>query len=242
MSEDEYITEKQLAQARWIRICDALRLALEEMNREHAAALSWRLEFELGLRSIFTINDSDYHPTSAADWMELLSLYADSYEDLICYFVPRLERAFAGCPRQWLDYVNETGRSCFDPVELSACIAIAKNEATPFSREHRDLNQLLHWCWECVFGQYPIPVVRELPRRGHPTLILDIIKAIDGIELNWKSIGLTPIINKDMAIRWDDHERWTAFIKLMEIKTGQISADSSIRIRSDGLWRLVNEK
>lgn len=242
MHEDDDIAETALAKARWLRICDELRQAFEEMDRRDFIALSWRLELELGLRSIFTINDPDYQPITAEDWMEMLGLYADSYEDLICYFVPRLERALASFPSRWLNYVHQTGRSCFDPVELSACIAIAKHETEPFSSDHTELNRMLHWCWDCVLGQHPMPVVRELPRRGHPTLILDIIKAVDQIEVNWKSMGLTPVINKEMAIRWDAQERWTAFIKLIEIKTGEISTDNSLRVRSDGTWRLVKSK
>lgn len=69
--------------------------------------------------------------------------------------------------------------------------------------------------------------------------MLEIIGAVERIELNWKSLGFTPVVNHETVVRWDAHERWTAWIRLMRAKTGEITFAAALRLRSDGVWRIV---
>lgn len=241
MNDEDQIDETGLAKARWPRIRAAIRDALENSDHDDYTALSQRLELELGLRSIFKFTEPDYEPIPPEDFIAMVAEYARKQEHMICFVVPRLERALAASPTRWLAYVKATGRDCFDPTELTVCIAIAKRACEPLSSEHVAINALLHWCWDCILGQRPIPLVRQAPQRGHPTLILEIIRGIEQIELNWKALGLTPVINDLLAVRWDEQERWTAFIKLIT-KSGEISPYASLRLRGDGIWRIVRPR
>jgi len=242
MIDDDETDEAGLAKARWLIVADAIRDALENSDPEDSRTLSRHLELELGLRPIFNFWDSDYEFVPSGAWMSLLFDYAEADDEMLCFIVPRIERALATSPKRWLAYVHETGRACFDPVELSVCVAIAKRATESNSPEHNALNTLLHWCWECVLGQRPIPHVRQAPQRNYPTLILNIIRHVEKIELNWPSLGLAPVINDEIVVRWDEFERWVAFIKLVNTDTGKISPDVSLRLRSDGLWRVVNNR
>lgn len=238
--ECDDIDSAGLARVRWLLIVEALLDALGNLDSEDRERLSAQLEIELGLRPVVAVAGEDSRALAVEQWVTVLNRYGDAHEELLPVLVPRLERALATQPKRWIAYVKSMGRSCFDPAELSGCAAIAKKHVDgPLDPVLAELIKLLHWSWDCLFGQRPVPWVREVPRRGHPTIMLEIIGAVERIELNWESLGLTPVVNHETVVRWDAHERWTVWIKLMRARTGKITSTAALRVRSDGVWRIV---
>lgn len=239
MNDDADIDHEGLAAARWLRVFHAVSDTLDTTTAWGRIQLLLALEMELGLRSVFDVAFAHEEPISANDLLDLLREFAESNPESLHVVVPRLERALATLPEQWLTYVLETGRACFDPTELAGCCAIAKDAAESNAPVHKAINAMLTWSIDCVVGQRPLPAVRCARLDEHPTLILDIVRQVGKIEINWGSLGLTPVINDAMVVRWDAHERWTAFIKLASAHTGAISRDRALRIRSDGDWVIL---
>lgn len=243
MNDEHDIDLIGLAEARWLRLVHALlKFDEQESNRDQRARLALQIELELGLSSIMDLPDRTEEPTHIQELIRTLELFVESNPGFLAALVMRLERAFAAFPHAWLDYVKENGRACFDPAELAACAATAKNHTAPGAADHKRVLALIHWSWDALLGQRPVPFVQVAVRHGHPTVILDVIKAIEDIEVNWASLGLRPIINRDLALRWDQFERWTAFVKLIQTDTGKISSHTSLRLRSDGIWRIVRSR
>jgi hypothetical protein len=239
---DEYddIDSVGLARARWLCLVDALLDALRNLESEDYDKLSRQIEIEMGLRHVVPPFEREKYFTPVTYWELKFKRYGEDHEDFFPVLVPRMEFALATQPTRWLAYVQELGRACFDPAELSACAAVAKNHAEGLpAYVSVGIIQILHWSWDCVLGRRPVPCVREVPRRGHPTIVLEIIGGVERIETNWKSLGLTPVVNAETVVRWDEHERWTAWIKLVRTKTGKITTTAALRLRSDGLWRIV---
>jgi hypothetical protein len=84
--------------------------------------------------------------------------------------------------------------------------------------------------------------VSQALQRDHPTLILEIIRALEQIELNWKALGLISVINDLLTVWWDEQARWTDFIKLFQTKTGEIPPYASLRLPGDGTWQIVRPR
>lgn len=229
-----------LARARWVRVVHAIGDALEDFDCEDYPFFSLNLEAELGLRPVIYSADLSYRPKPPVEWARLLSEYEREHEEVLCLVVPKLERALAAKPERWLRYVREMGCACFDPVELSACAAVARLYAHGLPpKTFSEINALLRWCWDCLLGVRPIPWVSQAPERGDHTLILDIINAVSRVELNWRSLALSPVINDQLVVRWDQFERWTAWVRLVRGRSGEIAPNAVLRIRSDNTWRLV---
>ena len=228
-----------LALARWSSAVGAIRDALSNLDFEEYVNLSRNLEIELGLRAV--VDAQSARPIDDEEWISILMNYEENHSRVLHTVVPRLERALASSPERWVNYVNKIGRSCFDPVELASCAAIAKSFADDTLAEvHVKINQLILWSWDCLLGQRPIPQVRQFPQQDHPTLHLVIIRAIEKVELNWRSIGLRPIITNSMTVRWaSESESWTAWIQLAHIQTGIINPNAVLRLNSDGFWRIL---
>lgn len=240
MNDEDDIDVVGLAEARWLRILHALlKFDEQESDNDQRTRLALQIELELGLCSLLDLPDRTEEPAYIQELVRASETFVDSNPEFLAALVMRLERAFAAFPQAWLDYVAENGRASFDPVELAACSAIAKNHTAPCAADHKRILAIIHWSWDALLGQRPVPFVQNARRHGHPTVILDVIRAIEDIEVNWASLGLSPIINRDLALRWDQFERWTAYVKLIVAATGQISPDKSLRIRSDGVWRIV---
>lgn len=236
MNDDSDIDYEGLAVARWLRILEAVSNALNDAITTERTRLLLALEMELGLRSVLDVARGQEEPISASDCIDLLVQFADANPEHLHAVVPRLERALATLPEQWLAYVQATGRACFDPTELAGACAIAKDAAAVNDRVQPRINALMAWAIDSVIGPRPLPAVRHARFHEHPTLVLDIIREVAKIEINWASLGLTPVINQAMVVRWDAHERWTAFIKMASVHTGEISRSRALRIRSDGDW------
>lgn len=230
-----------LAKARWSCVTDSLLEALKNSDPSDVQYLTLHLRIELGLQDVAAVfRDPGACPTTE-QWGGIFAHYERDCEDLLPVFVPRLERALATQPGRWVAYVRSLGRSCFDPVDLSACVGIARRHVREDSLPHvgEELLRLLHWAWDCVLGQRPVPLIREFPARHYPRTGLEIIKAVEQVEVSWRAIGLRPVINRDMALRWDEHERWTVWLRMVSAKSGEISPYAVLRPRSDGAWRIV---
>ena len=229
-----------LARARWLLLVDALMTALRSLKAEDYERLSYQIEIEMGLRHVVPLTKYDKYVTPVSRWELTFERYEDEHADFFPVLVPRMERALATQPIRWIAYVNGMGRGCFDPAELSSCAAVAKkfSDGLP-NHVSADVIRILHWSWECLLGQKPVPLVRELPRRGHPTVILEIIGGVERVELNWKALGMTPVVNAETVVRWDEHERWVAWVKMVRTKTGKPTSAAALRLRSDGVWRIV---
>lgn len=240
MNDETEVDSDGLAVARWLRILHALRDALAESDEPSRCRLALAVEHELGLRSVLDIAASLEEPIGAAELIDMLTEFGDAYSHFLPVVVPRLERALATFPAAWIAYVRETGCVAFDPTELAGCCAIAKTNAEPGAKEHIAINALLASSVELILGRQPIPLVRSARLDEHPTIILDVVREISRIELNWRSLGLTPVIDKRFALRWDEHERWTAFVPLASTTTGK-TTEQILRLRSDGAWRLVRQ-
>jgi hypothetical protein len=241
MNDDVDFDHEGLSAARWLRLFHTITEVLNDAEEPHRSQLALFLEIELGLRSVLDIARSQEEPLPAAELLGQLEEFADGHTECLSLVVPRIERALATQPPVWLKYILETGRACFDPTELAACAAIAKDNAVPGAPEHLAVNAIMEWAVETVLGQLPIPVVRSARFAENPTVILDVIREVGKVELNWRSLGLTPVIDKTFALRWDEAERWTAFVRLMSAVNGKISRDRILRLRSDGLWRIVHQ-
>lgn len=240
--ECDDIDSAGLARARWLCLVYALLDALRNLESDDYKRLSMQIELEMGLRRVVPISEGEKYFTPVTYWELKFNRYGEEHEDFFPVLVPRMERALATQPIQWLAYVNGMGRACFDPAELSSCAAIAKNFADGLPNHvSSEVIRILHWSWACVLGQKPVPLVREVPRRGHPMIILEIIGEVERIELNWKSLGMTPVVNAETVVRWDEHERWVAWVKLVRMRTGKIAPNDALRLRSDGVWRIVRQ-
>lgn len=239
MNDDTEIDYEGLAAARWLRAYHAVSEALDATTAWGKTQLTLALEMELGLRSVLDVARAREEPISIAELLQLLREFAEANTEHLHLVVPRLERALARLPEAWVNYVNETGRACFDPAELAGCCAIAKDAAEFNAPVHKAINALMTWSIDSVVGQRPIPEVRFARQHEHPTIILDVVREIGKIELNWDSLGLVPVINRAMVIRWDANERWTAFVKLASPHAGTISRSKALRIRSDGQWVII---
>lgn len=236
MNDDSDIDYEGLAVARWLKILHAVGDALNEATEPQRTRLLLALEVELGLRSVLDVARSLEEPVPATELLDLLVQFAEANHNRLHAVVPRLERALATLPEHWLAYVQETGRACFDPTELAGACALAKDAADSHDRVHGRINAIMAWAIESIIGQRPLPTVRHARFNEHPTLVLDIIREVGKIEINWASLGLTPVIDQAMVVRWDAHERWTAFLKLASVHTGEISRNRALRVRSDGVW------
>jgi hypothetical protein len=241
MNDENEVDSDGLATARWLRVLHALQEALMETDEPARSRLALSVEHELGLRSILDIAADKEEPIGTTELLVLLSEFGDSFPHYLPVVVPRLERALATLPSAWVAYVRETGCAAFDPTELAGACAIAKNNSEPGVKEHIAINALLARAVELILGQQPIPLVRSARLNEHPTIILDVIQAISKIELNWSVLGLTPVIDRRFALRWDELERWTAFVPLASTTPGKTVSDKILRLRSDGTWRLVRQ-
>ena len=240
MIDDDFDADDHdgLALARWPSAVNAIHDALTNADHEIYVSLSRILEVELGLRSV--VDTKNNKPIDVEDWESILIDYEANHGKALYIVVPRMERALASVPQRWVRYVDEIGRSCFDPVELAACAAVAKRFANePLAELHVKINSLIIWAWDCLLGQRPIPQVRQLPRRDHPNLILLIIRAIHAVELNWAAIGLRPIIDDDLTVRWGESETWTAWVKLVHTNTCKINPHAVLRLQSNKFWRIL---
>lgn len=239
MHEDDQIDLVGLAEARWLRVIHTLLKSAEECDGDYRARLALRIELELGLRSLLDLADSADEPASIEALVREVERFGDKHPEFMAPVVLALERALAGCPAEWLNYVERNGRAAFDPVDLASAAAIARSHLAPGAPDHRRVVAILHWCWDALLGQRPVPFVRAAIQHGHPTIILDVIKEIERLEVNWESLGAIPIVDGNLAVRWDEYERWTAFVRLSLLSDGRISRDRVLRLRSDGVWRIV---
>lgn len=230
------VDAEALALGRWPALLRALKNALTRGPVRRNLELCIVIEHELGLRPLVT--SSEQMPRQPEEVIELLNEYEDEHPHLIGRFVPALERALACHPYWWLSYVESVGRANFDPVELGACAGICRRYANEPS-EHTRITSVFFWALECLVGQYPVPEIRELPRTGDPTLTARIIQQIETLQLNWKSLGLRPVVTSDLAVRWEGNHHWIAWVRLAHAKTGMITPRCVLRLRSDGLFRLV---
>ena len=241
MNDEDDIDIIGLAEARWIKITHALlnfdEHAIDDYQR---ARLAMEIELELGLRSILDLPIGTEEPAHIQELVRTVENFVEAHPSFLAKIVMRLERAFAIFPKAWLNYVEENGRACFDPAEIAACAATAKNNSEAGAGEHKRIQALLHWSWDALLGQRPIPFVQVAAQHGHPTVILDVVKGIQDIQVNWTAMNYIPVINRDLALRWDESERWIAFVKLMIVSTGKISRFKVLRVRSDRVWRIVN--
>jgi hypothetical protein len=235
-NESWEVDAEGLTLGRWPSLMKSLKAALTRGPVRFNLELCVVIEHELGLRPIVT--SADQMPRRPEEIIELLMQYEDEHPHLICRFAPALERALACYPYRWLSYIDTVGRSNFDPVELGACAGICRRYATE-PTEHTRITAIIFWVLECLIGQYPAPEIRELPQRGDPTLRAQIIQKIEAIQLNWKKLGLRPVVTSDMVVRWEDGRCWVVWVRLANTKTGVITPRCVLRLRSDGLFRLI---
>ena len=240
MIDDDFINDDQdgLALARWPAAVNAIHDALSNADHEIYVSLSRILEVELGLRAV--VDRKINKPLDIEEWVARFIDYEANHGKALYLVVPRIERALASVPNRWLRYVDEMGRSCFDPVELAACAAVAKRFSDePLAEVHVKINAIIIWAWDCLLGQRPIPQIRQLPRRDHPNLMLLIIRAIHEVELNWTAIGLRPIITDDLTVRWGESGTWTAWVKLVHINSNKLNSHAVLRLQSNNFWRIL---
>jgi hypothetical protein len=227
------------ARGRWSPLLLSLNAGLKQNIDGHyreVLTLCLAIEHELGLRPVVTASST--MPRLPDEIIDLLVDYDHHHADRIGCFVFGLERALACIPQVWLSYVDKVGRANFDPVELGACAGICRRFAsTP--EEHRRITAIIYWVLQCMLGQFPVPEFREHPRRGDPTLTVRITQKIEAVELNWKKLGLRPVVNSDMVLRWADSESWVAWVRLANMRTGKISKHSYLRLKSSGQFQLL---
>ncbi len=224
-----------LALGRWPSLLLSLKSALTRGPVRRNLELCVVIEHELGLRPLVT--SSSQIPRQPGEVIHLLNAYDYEHPHLISSFVPAMERALACYPYWWLAYVESMGLANFDPIELGACAGICRRYSNA-PTEHTRTTAVIYWVLECLIGQYPIPEIRELPQRGDPTLRAQIIQKVEAVQLNWKKLGLRPVITSDLAVRWEDTHCWIAWVRLAHTKTGVITPRCVLRLRSDGLFRL----
>ncbi|MEN9866393.1 MAG: hypothetical protein RL748_1983 [Pseudomonadota bacterium] len=223
------------ARGRWKSLLISLKAALSPKKRD-VLTLCVAIEHELGLRPVVTASST--MPRFPDEIIKLLADYNNHHANRIGCFVFGLERALACVPCVWLSYVGRVGRANFDPVELGACAGICRRFAdTP--EEHRQITGIIHWVLQCMLGQYPIPEFREHPQRGDSTLTVSITQKIEAIQLNWKKLGLRPVVNSDTVLRWTDTENWVAWVRLADMRTGKITKQSCLKLKSSGQFQLI---
>lgn len=223
------------ARGRWKILLVSLNTALSPKKRD-VLTLCVAIEHELGLRPVVTASST--MPRFPDKIIELLADYDRNHADLAGRFVFGLERALACVPCVWLSYVGKVGRANFDPVELGACAGICRRFATT-EEEHRQITGIIYWTLRCMLGQYPIPEFREHPRRGDPTLTVQITQKIEAIQLNWRKLGLRPVVNSETVLRWIDSESWVAWVRLANTRTGEITKQSCLQLKSSGKFQLI---
>lgn len=223
------------ARGRWKILLLSLNTALSPKKRD-VLTLCVAIEHELGLRPVVTASST--MPRFPDKIIDLLADYDRNHADLAGRFVFGLERALACVPCVWLSYVGKVGRANFDPVELGACAGICRRFANT-AEEHRQITAIIYWVLQCMLGQYPIPEFSEHPRRGDPTLTVSITQKIEAIQLNWKKLGLRPVVNSETVLRWADTESWVAWVQLANMCSGKISKHSYLRIKSSGQFQLL---
>ncbi len=225
-----------LACGRWPVLIRALKAALTRGTLKSRFELCLVIANELGLRSLLS-RETQALP-QPEDLLQMLRSYERNNPSQLWRLVPALERALASRPMWWIHYVEVSGLSTFDPVELAACCGIARREAdTP--KAHRGITRIIHHCMTTLLGQFPIPEIQELPRQGEPTLHLDIVRAIEGVQLNWRALGLRPATTPDLVVRWSPDKQWIAWVRLKHFKTGNLHPHAFLRLTQSGQFRLL---
>ena len=227
---------KSLEAGRWLMLRRAFEAGLTKEQPMRILELCVQFELELGL---YYLLDPDFRvPRQPDRVVELLHEIECEHFDRIAVLVPRLERALAVSPTWWCHYVESCGISTFDPVELGACAGIARRYAEG-PQEHRRIVRIVHQCWASLLGERPIPEIREHPRTGDPTLTVQIAHVAEQVQVNWRSLGLRPVINRQMVVRRDENRGWVAWIDLAEAKTGNIHPHSVLQLFENGHFRLL---
>lgn len=232
----EEVDAEELALGRWPSLLRALKMALIKGSVRRILMMCVNVEYVLGMRALMTSDEQI--PRQPSEIIELLEGFEAEHPDLLGRLTLALERALATSPFWWVSYVRLVGRANFDPVELGACAGIARAHAGS-PQEHQEITAIIHHCWSMLLGQWPVPEVRALPQRGDPTLLARIITATEQVQLNWRSLGLRPVVNQDLAVRWIDHAKWVAWVRLANTLDGKINGHAVLRLQSDGLFRLV---
>lgn len=236
MDESWDVDGPGLAIARWRPVVDVIEAVFREGSIDDQLSLCLAVEIELGLRPLVTMRSQ---VVLVPDEIKvLLRSYETEHAGQLAVFVPALERALAAVPALWIQYIDRVGRACFDPIDLAAAAAVARRYADGPAIQ-REITRIVFGALECVAGQYPIPVVREAPRRGYPTLILDVTRMVSALEVNWKGLGLRPVIDTDMVVRWPTPDQWVAWVRVVRFKSGHRHPSCALRIRSNGQFRFV---
>jgi hypothetical protein len=229
--------ETQFIEAgRWPILFKGFEDGLSKESPPRIMDLCFQVEIELGLHYLL---DSDFRlPRQPDRIMELLREVEAEHFGRIPLFVSRLERALAVSPSYWCRYVESCGLSAFDPGELGAAAGIARRYALGRS-EHRRVVRIIHQCRASLLGQHPIPEIREHPRTGDPTLTVQIVQAVEQVQVNWRTLGLRPVVNRQLVVRRDENRGWVAWVELAETKTAKIHPHSVLQLFENGHFRLL---
>lgn len=232
---NEHGSAKSLEAGRWPLLLQAFEDGLNQESPPRVMDMCFHVEVELGLHYLL---DPDFRlPRPPDRILELLQEVEREHFGRIEVFVPRLERALAASPTWWIDYVENCGFSVFDPVELGAAAGIARRYAEG-PKEHRRIVKIIHQCWCRLLGQCSVPEIREHPRTGDPTLTVQIARAVESVQINWRSLGLRPLLNRQMVVR-RDASGWVAWIELAYAQSGRIHPHSVLQLQENGRFRLL---
>jgi hypothetical protein len=68
---------------------------------------------------------------------------------------------------------------------------------------------------------------------------VQIAHTIEQVQINWRSLGLRPVLNRKMVVRRDETREWVAWIELAQTGTGRINENSVLQLRENGRFRLL---
>jgi len=93
-----------------------------------------------------------------------------------------------------------------------------------------------------LLGKRPIPEIGEHPRTGDPTFSVQIAHLTEQVQVNWRSLGLRPVLNQKLVVRRDQGRGWVAWIELAEAKAGKIHPHSVLQLLENGHFRLLRRR
>jgi hypothetical protein len=70
-------------------------------------------------------------------------------------------------------------------------------------------------------------------------LTVRIAHAVEQVQVNWRSLGLRPVINRQMVVRRDENRGWVAWIDLVETKSEKLHPHSVLQLFENGHFRLL---